>query len=542
MRRLATATIGVAALLLAGGGGCNSDSKSRMFSIGVVVQGLEPGNVLVLQNNQEDELVVDSDGAFFFPTPLAEGDAYSVTVLFEPTMPRQDCGVYDGSGTAGERNGSLIRTYCRIVSHRVGGTVSGLAPGNSVDLFNGFETVTVDKNGQFLFPTGLVDGSTYAVSVLAQPISPNQTCEVDGGFATVVADDESRIVVACTDNYYSVGGMVIGLAGTNSVTLGRDDGDSVTITANGPFVFPRKLLDESTYSLEVLVPPTNPGEFCIVENASGTVGGADVTNVVVDCYGAVAAAISNRHLCWVAMDGSVFCVGEEDGELTWSPSGYDFVAIDVGVDYSCALKRSGSILCWGPKKFAPPDGNDFASIAAGDSHACAVKSDGSLACWGGDDYAQASPPDGTDFVSVAGGWRHSCAVKNSGAVVCWGRDTWGQASAPGGTDFVAVTCGYEHTCALKKDGSLACWGNRYSDPYDWPSGTDFIAVSAGDNHNCALRQDGFVICWGNCSLNGECTDYSDQSHTTVNAGGYSSCAVSSDGHVRYWGRLAYEGF
>jgi hypothetical protein len=58
------------------------------------------GGGLVLQGNNQDNLLVNANGAFTFPTPLASGSSYSVTVHTQPSSPSQTCGIVNGAGTA----------------------------------------------------------------------------------------------------------------------------------------------------------------------------------------------------------------------------------------------------------------------------------------------------------------------------------------------------------------------------------------------------------------------------------------------------------
>ncbi len=79
---------------------------------------------------------------------------------------------------------------------------------------------------------------------------------------------------------YTVGGTVTGLNGT--LVLQNNGQDDLTITSNGPFTFPTPLQDGSAYNVTVLTQPT--GQTCYVKNGSGTISGANVTNVNVNCY------------------------------------------------------------------------------------------------------------------------------------------------------------------------------------------------------------------------------------------------------------------
>jgi len=78
---------------------------------------------------------------------------------------------------------------------------------------------------------------------------------------------------------YTVGGTVTGLSGT--LLLQNNGGDDLTITSDGPFTFSTALKDGSGYNVTVAAQPT--GQICTVANGSGTISGADVTNITVTC-------------------------------------------------------------------------------------------------------------------------------------------------------------------------------------------------------------------------------------------------------------------
>ena len=78
---------------------------------------------------------------------------------------------------------------------------------------------------------------------------------------------------------YSVGGSVAGLSG--SLTLQNDGRDALTVTANGSFTFATELADGAGYEVTVSAQPE--GQLCSVANGSGTIDGADVTDVAVTC-------------------------------------------------------------------------------------------------------------------------------------------------------------------------------------------------------------------------------------------------------------------
>ena len=168
--------------------------------------------------------------------------------------------------------------------YTVGGTLSGLAAGNTVVLQNnGGDDLSLSANGSFTFGTALADGSSYSVTVLTQPTSPNQVCAVSNGSGTVSGANVTDVSVVCTTVGYHIGGTVSGLFNGYDLVLTNNGGDNLTIMDNGSFTFATPVPDGGSYSVAILTQPDHPKHHCTVANGSGTVSGADVTDVSVTC-------------------------------------------------------------------------------------------------------------------------------------------------------------------------------------------------------------------------------------------------------------------
>ena len=253
------------------------------YTVGGTVNGLV-GSGLTLQDNGGDDLHVTAAGTFAFPTTIASGGTYSVTVKTQPSSPTQSCTVAagTGSGTVGSTNVTTVAINCATSSFTIGGTVTGLSGSGLVLQDNGGDNLPVTASGAFTFPTKISSGQTYAVTVLAQPGSPAQSCQVTGGTGTVGAANVTTVGIACTVNSYAIGGTVSGLAGTG-LELYDNGGNALAINTNGPFQFTTKIASGQPYSVTVGTQPSGPTQTCTVGSGTGTVGSADVTNVSVTC-------------------------------------------------------------------------------------------------------------------------------------------------------------------------------------------------------------------------------------------------------------------
>jgi 6-phosphogluconolactonase (cycloisomerase 2 family) len=204
----------------------------------------------------------------------------------------------------------------------LGGTVNGVAASGLIVELNGSNALPLSSNGRFSFPARMATGTSYVVTILAQPSNPAQTCVVSNASGTVGNSDVTNIVVDCTTNTYSVGGNVTGLAGSGLV-LQNDAGDDLQVTADGSFRFATKLMPAGAYLVTIKTQPANPSQTCVVANASGTVDDSDVSSVAIACT-------TNSYPVTVT-------VGGLSGSLTGTP-----LVLDLNGDSPLTVLANGS--------------------------------------------------------------------------------------------------------------------------------------------------------------------------------------------------------
>lgn len=212
-----------------------------------------------------------------------------------------------GEGGGGSSGGGSGTTYT------VSATVSGLVTGTTLVLQdNGGDNLSVTANGTIAFNTALKSGASYTVTVLTQPTG--ETCAATAG-SGMVSNSNINVAVACTPMSYTLGGSVSGLLTGQSVVL-QNNGTSTTVSANGTFAFSAPLASGTSYAVTVSTQPT--GETCTATNGSGTVSGANVTNIAVAC-------VANQYAIGVNVIGLI-----PSSNLVLKDNGSDTLTVTTG--------------------------------------------------------------------------------------------------------------------------------------------------------------------------------------------------------------------
>ncbi len=184
-----------------------------------------------------------------------------------------------------------------ITTYALGGTVSGLAGEGLVLRNDGGDDLAISSSGAFTFPDELAAGSSYAVTVGQQP--SGQTCTVSNGSGTANADVDD-IAVTCVTLTYTIGGNVTGLRGSGLVL--RSGAETLSIETDGAFRFAGEVPDNTGYEVLVETHPVN--QACTIRSGTGTISGADVSDVAVDC-----ANIALTTVCSLPSTSGIFCGG-----------------------------------------------------------------------------------------------------------------------------------------------------------------------------------------------------------------------------------------
>lgn len=268
-----------------------SVSCALNYTVSASVSGLPAGGA-VLQLNGGDNLTLSANGVASFTTPLPPGAQYTVTAL--PASPGY-CTVLNPTGNMPAMALSLNVT-CGP-GYSIGGTISGLSGLTGVTLqltgYGGISTELIRSSGAFTYsPSSYIGGdfttalsapdAPYAITVVAQPTLPTQTCAVVNGTGTFANADVTNVQINCTPQGYAVTGNVYGLTGQGLV-LQINGTNNLSVTQNGAVSFPTPVPTRTAYTITVATQPSAPSQTCSVGNAQGTIATANVTDLQIVC-------------------------------------------------------------------------------------------------------------------------------------------------------------------------------------------------------------------------------------------------------------------
>ena len=466
-------------------------------------------------------------------TRVAQTD---VTFTAAPPSPSESTAVVSRASVSADGTTAAIATV--TVKDGLGRAV----PGATVAL-------TFSRTALIAPPSAVTNGSGAAFFAVTstQAGSGALTATVNAGPGQVVVAQQPALEFVTPS--YTIGGVVFGLTGDGLVlsTAGQPD---LTVPAGASsFVFGTRVASGTSYAVGVTQPP---GLACKVLNGSGTVGGADVIGVLVDCTGQwKQVAAGAYHSLGIKTNGDLWAWGSNGngqlGDGTWTQAttpkliGSGFASVAAGSYHSLAVKTNGDLYAWGyngkgqlgdgsTTQARAPEliGSGFAFVAAGNSHSLAVKTNGDLYAWGNNAYGQlgdgsatqANAPKliGSGFASIAAGYYHSLAVKTNGDLYAWGYNGLGQlgdgtstqTNAPKliGPGFASVAAGSFHSLAIKASGDLYAWGNnaygqlgdgtttQASAPKLIGSGFATVATGSDSSHSLAIKTSGDLYAFG----------------------------------------------
>ena len=273
-------------------------------------------------------------GNFSTAPACVPGGAAGGTLQFKAATFRTQELPVGGQKIVVTRSGGSSGAASATVTTRGGSAISGIdyTPVTTIVAFADGDTVA--RTVRIPILTDTLPEPDKSVNVTLS--DPHGCATLGASSAVLMIIDNDRPPVATPT--FAVGGTVSGLAGRGLVLRNGPTGENLT-PANGAFAFTQRSLPGLTYAVTVLTQPNGPSQLCAITGGSGTVGSADVTNVVVTCVtpasGVLDPGFSGDGIAQKALAGA------RGGAVALQPDGKIVVAgyATVGASTDFALTR-----------------------------------------------------------------------------------------------------------------------------------------------------------------------------------------------------------
>lgn len=199
------------------GGGGGGASAPPTFTMGGTMSGLVANEQVTLANNGGDALIVSTNGAFTFKTPLAQDSGYAVTVSAQP--PGEMCSVSGGSGSAVSTDVASVVVACQelpqyaYIVNSGDNTVSQFSISGSGELIplgvppvatgNAPQSVTVNSALRAVYVTSLYDKTVSQYTIQADgTLTPMTPATVQAGYGSTSLGINATGDTAMVTNFY----------------------------------------------------------------------------------------------------------------------------------------------------------------------------------------------------------------------------------------------------------------------------------------------------------------------------------------------------
>jgi 6-phosphogluconolactonase (cycloisomerase 2 family) len=307
---------------------------TNTYAVGGTVSGLT-GSGLTLENGAGGASIpISTNGAGETYVTLPSGSTYNIMVKTQPHTPSQTCVVSNPTGPVVNAAVTNVNVACTTNLYTVSGTITGYSgtgtalvlSDNGTDTFPAAGTVpayVVGGTATFTFPTKLINGAAYVVTVQTQPQTPAQYCTVANGTGSITAANVTNVVVSCRNEGQFAFVADGGAATVNSFTIASNTGalgfvDTASMPAGS---------NPDGIAVEVL--PGVAGTYVYTADfGSADIGMFSVTNVPAPgtvTYLGSAASTGTVPVAAFTMGG-----GSTPTSITVDPSGLFLLVADSG--------------------------------------------------------------------------------------------------------------------------------------------------------------------------------------------------------------------
>lgn len=153
---------------------------------------------------------------------------------------------------------------------------------DDIDLVSSLKASPLDIEDSFGFGVAL-GGNTIAVGAFFED---SDSRGINGDRNNNNAPDAGAVYLFNNvTSFHTLGGIVVGLADGNDVTLINNESDTIKVEDNGRFRFQGLFAEGESFSVRIADEgqPENPRQECVVENAEGVINDTSFNQLLVRC-------------------------------------------------------------------------------------------------------------------------------------------------------------------------------------------------------------------------------------------------------------------
>ena len=357
---------------------------------------------------------------------------------------------------------------------------------------------------------------------------------------------------------HTIGGTVSGLS-SGALVLQNNGSDNLTINSNRTFTFATAVNDGAAYHVTVYTQPS--GLNCAVSNNTGTVSGADVTNVAVVCSASAGAwgtpeliEFDNTHSA--GTEPQIAADASGNAIAVWTQSN--------GTDIKVMANRYTVGVSWGtPQPIEGIAGNasnpQIAMDAAGNAVVTWEKNDGTRdnawanrytagTGWGTATLLETNDTSNASYPQVG--------VDDSGnAIVTWGQGGiwvnqytdgtgWGTATliqATVANPRIAVNSSGNAIIVGRDSSNQNLWASHYTPGTGWSTASTIETIGGGGAtfHQLAIDKDGNGMLVWESYVGTEISIWAKY-YTAASSSWETSGAIENDGGTAYAPQVAFD--
>ncbi|WP_424195415.1 hypothetical protein ACMYR3_05855 [Ampullimonas aquatilis] len=228
----------------------------------------------------------DSNGTFEMPQAVAEGEPYNLIVKGAKDY-GLTCSIQNDVGVMATQDITNVDVTCSGISHAVSGIVTGLTTDGLILRANGALRINVAANAStFDFGKAFAENGWYSVYIEQQP--SGQFCSLQNESGIISNTDINSVSISCQEAHDLIGTLSGSIDDSMVISVTADNATYTYNPSRGTnHISLGKILTGSNYQITTGINAKDLS-CSVASGGAGTMGHSDMSNIAIQCQGAIA--------------------------------------------------------------------------------------------------------------------------------------------------------------------------------------------------------------------------------------------------------------